>query len=198
MHPSSALLVWLVTVLAIPFLGLKGLFLLALLAVLGNLRSFRIFWQRYLRRARFLLLTLWLIVAYNTPGEAWQDLMLAPTYEGITEANLQALRLVVMLACLAALFAYLGRDGMVSALWGLLRPLQRLGADTARLVVRLTLVLDNLQSPQQPGAWRQMLAAADGSSHGPDLLHVRLPSWRLLDTLALLVWPVLLLVIAKL
>lgn len=198
MHPSSALLVWLVTVLAIPFLGLKGLFLLALLAVLGNLRSFRIFWQRYLRRARFLLLTLWLIVAYNTPGEAWQDLMLAPTYEGITEANLQALRLVVMLACLAALFAYLGRDGMVSALWGLLRPLQKLGADTARLVVRLTLVLDNLQSPQQPGAWRQMLAAADGSSHGPDLLHVRLPSWRLLDTLALLVWPVLLLVIAKL
>nr|MBL8412138.1 hypothetical protein [Dechloromonas sp.] len=198
MHPSSALLVWLVTVLAIPFLGLKGLFLLALLAVLGNLRSFRIFWQRYLRRAHFLLLTLWLIVAYNTPGEAWQDLMLAPTYEGITEANLQALRLVVMLACLAALFAYLGRDGMVSALWGLLRPLQKLGADTARLVVRLTLVLDNLQSPQQPGAWRQMLAAADGSSHGPDLLHVRLPSWRLLDTLALLVWPVLLLVIAKL
>jgi len=165
---------------------------------MGNLRSPQIFWQRYLRRARFLLLSLWLIVAYNTPGEAWQDLMLAPTYEGIAEANLQALRLFVMLACLAALFAYLGRDGMVSALWGLLRPLRKLGADTARLVVRLTLVLDNLQSPPQPGAWRQMLAAADGSSHGPDILHVRLPSWRLLDTLTLVVCPVLLLAIAKL
>jgi energy-coupling factor transporter transmembrane protein EcfT len=198
LHPSSALLVWLVTVLAIPFLGLNGLVLLALLAVLGNLQSLRIFWQRYLRRARFLLLTLWLIVAYNTPGEAWQDLALAPTYEGIAEANLQSLRLLVMLACLAALFAYLGRDGLVSALWGLLRPLQTLGADTARLVVRLTLVLDNLQSPPQPGAWRQMLAAAEGSSHGPEILHVRLPSWHLHDTLSVLFCLVLLLLMAKL
>ena len=72
---------------------------------------------------------LWFILAYNTPGEAFQGFAWAPTYEGVAEANLHALRLLLMLGCLAWLFKRLGHDGLLSGLWGLLLPLRWLGMD---------------------------------------------------------------------
>lgn len=182
MHPTCALIIWLATVLALQALGYGGVLLLAVgLLVLGSgvLRP----WSVYVRRARWLLLTLWLILAYNMPGEAFQDFPWAPTYEGIADANLHALRLIVMLGCLAWLFHYLGRDGLVSALWGLLQPCRALGLDTERLVVRLSLVLDNLQKPQEKGAWRQMLGRAPQHAEGPDILQLALPPWAVRDSL---------------
>lgn len=182
MHPSSALIVWLLAVLAVQFIAYTGMGLLVLVILLSSANVVRS-WVSYLSRARWLLLTLWLILAYNTPGEAFRDLMWAPTYEGIAEANMQVTRLIVMLACLAWLFARLGREGLVSALWGLLEPLRRWGADTQRLVVRLSLVLDNLQTPPEKGAWRRMLLGDSQNSSGPTSLHLILPRWTAVDTL---------------
>ncbi|MDR0777603.1 MAG: hypothetical protein LBE81_13350 [Azonexus sp.] len=182
MHPSCALIVWLAAVLALPVLGYVGLLALAavlLLAGGGLLRP----WWNMLRRARWLLLTLWLILTYNVPGEAFSDLPWAPTYEGIADANLHALRLIVMLGCLAWLFQRLGRDGLVSALWGLLQPCRALGLDTERLVVRLSLVLDKLQTEQEKGAWRRMLWDAALPAEGPASLHLALPRWAMRDSL---------------
>lgn len=182
MHPTCALIIWLAAVLALQALGYGGVLLLAVgLLVLGS--GVRRPWLAYLRRARWLLLTLWLILAYNVPGEAFQDFPWAPTYEGIADSNLHALRLIVMLGCLACLFHYLGRDGLVSALWGLLQPCRALGLDTERLVVRLSLVLDNLQKPQEKGAWRQMLGRDPQHADGPDTLHLALPLWSARDSL---------------
>jgi energy-coupling factor transporter transmembrane protein EcfT len=172
----------LAAVLALQALGYGGVLLLAIvLLVLGGglLRP----WSVYVRRARWLLLTLWLILAYNVPGEAFQDLPWAPTYEGIADANLHALRLIVMLGCLAWLFHYLGRDGLVSALWGLLQPCRALGLDIERLVVRLSLVLENLQKPQEKGAWRQMLGRDMKYTDGPDILPLALPPWVVRDSM---------------
>ena len=183
MHPSCALIVWLAAVLALQALGYSGVLLLAATLLLfgGRLLSQ---WWGYIRRARWLLLTLWLILAYNVPGEAFQDFSWAPTYEGIADANLHALRLIVMLGCLAWLFHRLGRDGLVSALWGLLRPCRAVGLDSERLVVRLSLVLDNLQTPQKKGAWRHMLGRQVVQANGPDtLLHIALPRWTARDSL---------------
>lgn len=181
LHPSSALIVWLLAVLAVQFIAYTGMGLLVLVILLSSANVVRS-WVSYLSRARWLLLTLWLILAYNTPGEAFRDLMWAPTYEGIAEANMQVTRLIVMLACLAWLFARLGREGLVSALWGLLEPLRR-WADTQRLVVRLSLVLDNLQTPPEKGAWRRMLFGDSQNSSGPTSLHLILPRWTAVDTL---------------
>lgn len=144
-------------------------------------------WLGYVRRARWLLLTLWLILAYNTAGEAFMDLPWAPTEEGIAVANLQAVRLVAMLAFLACLFASLGQDGIVGGLWGGLRPLRGLGLDVERLVVRLSLVLENLQTPQPKGAWRQMLHAHSGMIVGPATMRIDVPLWRARDTLIVLI-----------
>lgn len=183
MHPSVYLLAWLAAVLALQFLGYPGLALLALAIVLSAPGA-AFPWLGYARRARWLLLMLWLILAYNTPGEAVQDLVWAPTYEGMAEANLQATRLLVMLGSLAWLFKRLGRDGLVGALWALLLPVGRLGLDSERLVVRLSLVLDNLQSRPEKGAWKKMLDDEPDHVTGPQVLHFSQPAWRAADTLA--------------
>jgi hypothetical protein len=182
LHPSSALIIWLASVLSVHFLGYGGLAVLAISLLPGSLSVCRP-WIDYVRRARWLLLTLWLILAYNTPGDAFHDIAWAPTYQGMAEANLQAVRLIVMLGCLAWLFSRLGRDGLVSAMWGVAKPLQRFGLDAQRVVVRLSLVLANLQVPQQKGDWRKMLAGDTGFDSGPDVLHLSMPLWRARDSL---------------
>ena len=186
MHPSTALIAWLAAVLACQLLGYAGLGLLAL-GTLLSLPAAAGTWLKYVLRARWLLVTLWLILAYNTPGEAWHDLAWAPTYEGVAEASLQAVRLLVMLVCLAWLFCRLGRNGLVSALWGLLQPLHMRVADTRALVVRLSLVLDNLQEPPEKGAWRKVLANGGEFAAGPESMSLSLPHWRLSDSLVVLV-----------
>ena len=186
MHPSCALIIWLAAVVGIQFVGYGGLGLLLVGALLIAPAAVRR-WSAYVRRARWLLLTLWLILAYNTPGEAWHDQVWAPTYEGIAEANLQAVRLLVMLACLAWLFVRLGRDGMVSGLWGLMQPFRRVGLDVERLVVRLSLVLDNLETMPEQGAWRRILADHSTLVGGPEVLHLGVVSWRTLDALLIVI-----------
>jgi energy-coupling factor transporter transmembrane protein EcfT len=182
LHPSSALILWLAAVLGVQFLGYAGLAVLCLgVLVLAPAAATR--WLAYSRRARWLLLTLWLIIAFNTPGEAFNDLAWAPTYEGIAEANLQAVRLLAILACLAWVFVRLGHDGMVAGLWGLLQPLRMAGLDVERIVVRLSLVLENLQTPPAKGEWKRMLAADPSAVEGREVLHLSLIPWALRDTL---------------
>ena len=181
LHPSSALLAWLASVLAVQFLGYAGLGVLALGLLLSSFSMLSL-WFTYLRRARWLFLSLWLILAYNTPGEAFQDMPWAPTYEGMADANLQVVRLILMLGCLAWLFQTLGRDGLVAALWGVVRVMPAPGFDAQRLVVRLSLVLNNLQTPQQKGDWKKMLAGDADFVGGPSTIHFSLPAWRRGDT----------------
>ncbi len=180
LHPTTTLIAWLAAVFSLQFLGYAGLGWLAL-GLLISLPSIARPWLAYVRRARWLLLMLWLILAYNTPGEAFQDFAWAPTYEGLAEANLHALRLLLMLGCLAWLFKRLGHDGLLTGLWGLLQPLRWLNMDIDRLLVRLALVLESLQSPPERGAWKQMLHAQPDFLSGPEILQLSLPAWRMLD-----------------
>ena len=184
MHPSAALLLWLAGIVAIQYLGYPGLGLMLVVAVLSTPAICRP-WLGYARRARWLLLSLWLIVAFNTPGEALRDFSWAPTYEGMAEANLQAVRLLAMLALLAWLFVRLGRDGLLGGLWGLLHPLRSLGLDTGRLVIRLSLVLENLQTEHEKGAWKKMLVGEARFVDGPDSVRLAMPRWKAADTLLL-------------
>lgn len=185
LHPSCALIVWLAAVVGAQFVGYAGLAVLAVAALALAPHSVQR-WLAYVRRARWLLLTLWLILAYNAPGEAWLDLPWAPTYEGMDEASVQAVRLLVMLLWLAWLFAGQGRDGLVSGLWGLLRPCRSFGLQADRLVVRLSLVLDNLQTPQEKGAWRHMLLAHAHFAEGPASLGLLVVRWAPRDSLVVL------------
>lgn len=180
LHPASAFLICLTAIIAIQFFGPAGL-ALVLLALIVDVRRVLPGWWRLLRRMRWLLLGVWLILAYGTPGEAWLDIAWLPTYEGLREATLQAARLMLTVGCLARLFALVGRDGMRAALISLLRPLSLAGLATDRLVVRLSLVMDNLQSPLPAGGWRAMLHPSAEAAAGPTQLRVAVPAWRPAD-----------------
>lgn len=182
LHPSSILIAWLVAILSLQFAGYSALGLLGF-GLLLSVPAIALSSLDYIRRARWLLLMLWLVLAYNTPGEAFEGMVWAPTYEGLAEANLHTVRLVMMLVCLAWLFRRLGRDGLLSAIWGLLLPLRWLGFDVQRLLVRLSLVLENLHSPPTKGAWKLLLVEQPDFSQGPAVLRLSQPVWRSLDSL---------------
>ena len=185
LHPSTTFIIWLAAVLSVQFLGYVGLGVLGLAVLLSATAAVRP-WLDYVRRGRWLLLMLWIILAYSTPGEAFHDFPWTPTYEGLAEANLHAVRLLLILACLAWLFNRLGRDGLLCALWGLLLPLRRLGFDIERLLVRLSLVLDNLQTPPEKGAWKRMLVSPPSFSQGPSLLRLHQPTWHVVDAFTII------------
>ncbi len=184
LHPSAAVFLWFAAVLAVQYLAYPGLLLISacLLLIPGVARP----WFAFTRRARWLLLSLWLILAYHTPGEAYADIAWAPTYEGMAEANVHALRLIVMLGCLSCLFSRLGREGLLAGLAGLLLPASRLGFDGERLVVRLSLVLERLQQPQEKGAWRKVLSAGGEMHDGPNVLSLQTQAWLRRDSLLVL------------
>ena len=180
MHPSSALLISLTAIVVIQFLGLAGLalvFAVLLLAVRNSAAG----WWRLLRRMRWLLLSVWLILAYGASGDAVLDLAWMPTHEGAREATLHVVRLILMLGCLAWLFSLLGNQGLLVALQSLLHPLSRFGIGSERLVVRLSLVMQNLQTELPKGAWRNMLDGDAVQVDGPETLRVEVPPWRSAD-----------------
>ncbi len=180
MHPSALLLAWLSIVTLVQFVSYEVLVALALALVLQ--RRLWAPWWAYVRRSRWLLLSLWLILAYNTPGEAWLESVWAPTLEGMAQANLHAVRLLLMLGCLAWLFARLGSSGLLSGLWGLLQGGRRLGWDTERLVVRVALVLGNLAtSTPDRGQWRQMLERMPDPHLGASTVTIEQPAWQRRD-----------------
>lgn len=174
------MLICLTASFAIQFSGPAGLAVVLLALVLDGRRILSGWWA-LLRRMRWLLLSVWLILAYGTPGEAWLDVGWLPTHEGAREATLQAARLVLTVGCLAWLFALVGREGLRVALVSLLRPLCRAGFATERLIVRLSLVMDNLRSPLPKGAWRAMLQPSAETDAGPQHLHVAVAAWHAID-----------------
>lgn len=185
MHPSSALLVSLIAIVVIQFLGLAGL-ALTFAVLLLVARNSAAGWWRLLRRMRWLLLSVWLILAYGASGDALFDLTWMPTHEGAREATLHVARLVLMLGCLAWLFALLGNQGLLVALQSLLHPLSRFGLGSERLVVRLSLVMRNLRTELPKGSWRNMLDGNPGPAGGPEVLRVEATPWRTVDFLVCL------------
>jgi len=185
LHPSSALLVSLIAIVVIQFLGLAGLALVFAVLLLAA-RKAAAGWWRLLRRMRWLLLSVWLILAYGASGDALFDLAWMPTNEGAREATLHVARLALMLGWLAWLFALLGNRGLLVALQSLLQPLSRFGIGSERLVVRLSLVMQNLQAEMPKGAWRNMLDGNAGPVGGPETLRVEVPPWRAADYLVCL------------
>jgi hypothetical protein len=175
------LLVSLIAIVVIQFLGLTGLALM--FAVLLAARNAAARWWQLLRRMRWLLLSVWLILAYGVSGDALFDVVWMPTHEGAREATLHVVRMVLMLGALAWLFALLGNSGLLVALQSLLHPLSRFGIRSERLVVRLSLVMQNLQAELPRGAWRKMLEGSAGPVGGPETLRVEVPPWRAADYL---------------
>jgi len=174
-HPAVRLLLWLMMVVflqhaSLPQIGGAGLLLLfSGRMVVG-------YWWRLVKRTLVLLLTLFLVFAYSLPG-----------IEGIRDACLHVLRLLVLLGALAWLSAPMGYQAMMGGLWFLLRPLRFLGVPLDRSVVRLSLALDDLdKQPARRGlqAWKEDLLLCE--THTAPMgrrVCLELPRWEWADSL---------------
>jgi hypothetical protein len=180
-HPAACLLSWLIAIVALQYLDWPALACLAAAIALAGKGVGRRWWV-LVRRARFLLLSLWLILAYGTPGDAWRDLPWAPTEPGLHEASIHAVRLVLMLGSLGWLFEILPRERLMAGLWSLVHSLRRFGVDADRIVVRLALVFDYLEKAPPKGTWRHLLDESRHQGGGLNVVRIELPRWRLLDT----------------
>ncbi|MDY0011659.1 MAG: CbiQ family ECF transporter T component [Rhodocyclaceae bacterium] len=186
-HPGATLLAWLAVVVRIQ--SLDGGWLAAVVGAVTLGAAAACFGElsRLVRRIRYLLLIILILFAWLTPGDAlfaafsfW-----SPTREGLRLAFEHGLRLVGVVALVALLLGRGGRDFVVSGLYALLGPLDRLGVARERLAVRLLLVLRYVEEAPAAGSWRDWLvptAIEEGL-----VLHVRCCPLGLQDAVLLLV-----------
>jgi hypothetical protein len=155
-HPTTRLLLWLQLMLAFQWLdgGMLVVMFLPLL-LLGRpvlQRGGRLVW-----RARWLLVSLFVIFAWGVAGEPlWQGVA-APTYEGLLAALTQLGRLLLMLMIVAAFLEFMPLPSLLAATHRMLHPLRRFGIDPDRGVIRLMLVMRYVETLPRPRDWRSLL-----------------------------------------
>ena len=155
-HPTIRLNLWLLLLIVVQCLSGKALVaVFFLLPILGSpvlKRGRRLIW-----RARWLLLSLFVILAWGVAGEPlWQGVA-APTREGLADALTHLGRLLLVLMAVAAFLEAMPLPDLLAATHFLLRPLRRLGVDPDRGVVRLMLVLRYVETLPRPRDWRSLL-----------------------------------------
>lgn len=194
LHPSIKILCVIALAAAVQLSDYR-----ALLAMAGLLAMFLLYYRaagfwKMLRRVRWLLLTLLLIFAFNTPGEYIQQwpFELAPTYEGLTAGLLQSARLCIMLAGLSLLLANTNRENLIAGFFLLLYPLRYLKLSPERFAARLWLTLhyveqgDVEQAPRSGirqgmfDQFHELNMDDDNSNHEPKQIQLIVPrlTWR--------------------
>jgi len=143
LHPATQILVWCLLVAAMQFLVPARLLMAGGVVLLFAFVLSRHKFIQLVRRTRWIMLSLWVIYAYSTPGQALSDELgwFSPSREGLLDGGLQLMRLLVALAALAILLDRLHRQQLMAGLYSLFLPLQWLGWSRERLAVRLALTL---------------------------------------------------------
>jgi energy-coupling factor transporter transmembrane protein EcfT len=137
LHPTTCLVAWLLSLVAVQ--GLQGSLLAVAFLVpplFGRLalqRAIRLAWG-----ARWLFLSLFVILAWGRAGEPVWGGAMAPSAEGLSEALTQVGRLLLVLMAVAVLRQRLSVPEFLTAAHRLLWPLRRCGVDTDRGIVRGT------------------------------------------------------------
>jgi len=133
------------------------------------------------RRTRWIMLSLWVIYAYSTPGQALSEQlgMFSPSREGLLDGGLQLMRLLVALAGLAMLLDRLHRQQLMAGLYALFAPLQWLGLSRERLAVRLALTLHYAEVAmlRETRTWQDVLHSLF-EPHGEVNRSMELPVYR--------------------
>jgi energy-coupling factor transporter transmembrane protein EcfT len=156
LHPTTRLLLWLLFLVAVQLLSGYALAVVILLMPLCGTAVLKRGWL-LVRRARWLLLSLFVILAWGSAGEPLWDADLAPTQEGLNDALIHLGRLLLVLLAVAALLEKMSIPDLFAASHTLFGPLRRLGLDPDRGIVRLMLVLRYVEKLPRPRDWRSLL-----------------------------------------
>lgn len=175
MHSGFLILLWLVGVALVQFLPVSVLAGVALGCALFSCVLARSRLLRLLRRTRFLLLAIFVLFAWFTPGEAilaaWPRI--SPTHEGLRLAAEHLARLFTVLSSVAMLLERLPPERLVGGLRALCRPLGWVGLPADRASVRLLLVLRYVEFSTEDGLgdWRAWLLG-EGPAPDAERLHL--------------------------
>lgn len=155
-HPTTWLIVWLLFLVVVQFMnGTTLAVALLLVPALGTYvlqRGSRLIW-----RARWLLISMFVIFSWGIPGDPLWDGAFAPTHEGLSIGLTHFGRLLLVLVAVAAFLEAMPLPDLLAAIHTLLRPLRRFGFDPDRGVVRLMLVLQYVETLPRPRDWRTLL-----------------------------------------
>ena len=137
------------------------------------------------KRARYLLLAIFMVFAWGTPGRLlWpQSGWLSPSAEGVALALTHGLRLLCVLSLVALLLARLAVSRLVCGLCGVLWPLRWLGLNVPRAALRLELVLRYCTADNARLTWREWLSGPPARHERPVRLALR--PFRPMDWLSL-------------
>lgn len=143
LHPATALVLWLFFVIWTEFAAPLWLVLAAIILLPGLPGDAWTLFVRYLRRTRWLLLSLLVIHAYTMPGELLFPGLggLSPQLEGMQEGGLRISRILLLLAALALLMTHVSRTDLLLGIYRILQPLKWFNINGERIAVRLWLTL---------------------------------------------------------
>lgn len=180
-HPAAQILTWCLLVAVMQVLESGLLLLVAGLVLLCTFAVSRHKFIQLVRRTRWIMLSLLLIYAWSTPGQALMNElgMFGPTREGLADGALQLTRLLAALAGLAILLDRLHRQQLVAGLYALFAPLQWLGLSRERFAVRLALTLHYAEAAmlRETHDWQDNLRDLF-EPHGEATRHMELPLYR--------------------
>lgn len=194
-NPAAYFISWLMMAVAVQVFDWTSLAIAFFGMLLTGKNTLRRWWQ-LIWRAKWLLLTLCLVLAYGTPGDLWRGIKWAPSMEGMDAAGLHVMRLLLLLGSLAWLFQHLPHQRFVVSLWVLMRPIQKLGWDADQTVARLALVFDYLEQAPAKGTWRHFLETPQEGNRTLEIVKLEVPRWHAADSFLLLAVFVLLLLLA--
>jgi energy-coupling factor transport system permease protein len=142
-NPAVQILIWVILTIALQLVKPALLLVLGLLLLAAALADSAARLRMLLHRTRWIMLSLLLIYAYATPGDALfaQLGSLSPVREGLLEGLQQLGRLLCALAALAILLSRLDQRQLIGGLYTLAYPLRYMGLSRERIAVRLALTL---------------------------------------------------------
>lgn len=162
-HPAYRLGCWLLLVVVAQ--RLSGVWLCAALLsmLLASAAGSRRRWGRLAWRARWLFVSLFVVLAWGMAGE---PVLIdggagVPTYEGVVAGLTQLGRLLLVLAAVAALIETTPMASLMAGCYAVMQPLGRCGLDVDRAVVRLALTL-HYAGEASSRDWRSLLMAGQG------------------------------------
>lgn len=194
LHPATLILLWSGGVFAAQELTRWGLATLALpvLALSFLLAEKRM--RGLLYRTRWLFLSVLLLFVFSVPGERLPGLAgdIGITFDGIAAGGDHLLRLLLLLTSLALLHESLGTSGLVSGLYWLLIPLGKLRGLREKIIIRLLLVLDYVETDAKRN-WSDWFSVNSQDKPVSFRLAIRsmpFPEWVLLGILifGIMIW----------
>lgn len=181
-HPATKILLWLGFAIAIQGLGFEFLALISILAAVLLLTARTVGPLHMVRRARWLLLSLLLIYAFATPGDALFPALgaFSPSLQGLHGGGLQAWRLLLLLLALGWLLRSCPRNSLLSGLYVLMRPFRVTGFDADRVAVRLWLTLQYAEQQPQRNVkawWNDLRSTLDPVPEAATEITLELPAF---------------------